>query len=38
MRSVVFGFYKILTLCDVEDGKVMQINVLWILLAWEFSA
>jgi hypothetical protein len=38
MGSVVFSFYKILTLCNVEDGKVMQINVLWILLARELRA
>jgi hypothetical protein len=38
MRSVVFTIYKVLSLCDVGDGKVMQINVFWILLAWELSA
>jgi len=38
MRSVVFSIYKVLTLYDVGDWKVMQISVLWILLAWQFSA
>jgi hypothetical protein len=38
MGSVVSFIYKVLILCDVGDGKVMQITVHWILLAWEFSA
>jgi hypothetical protein len=38
MGSVVSSIYKVLVLCDVGDGQVMQINVHWILLAWEFSA